>query len=98
MVLKQEEILGIEIAIEKRQEHNYKLLTVVTPKIDGYRVFKYNKITKELTLATFRHSDTYVIGGNNNPILDIEKDCVYVEAINTKNAIKHLKNGNFLYS
>lgn len=88
----------IEIAIQKRQQQEYKLIGSYVPKIDGYTIFQYNKETKEFSVAEFRQSDTYVIGGNNGRKLDVKKGCVYIEALNEKNALKKLKRGDVIFT
>lgn len=88
----------IEISIQKRQQQEYKLIASHVPKIDGYKVFQYNKETREFSVAKFRQNETFVLGGNNNPKLDIEKGCVYIEALNEKNALKRLRRGDVILS
>lgn len=88
----------IEIAVKKKQQQEYRKLGDYTPKIDGYTIFEYDKEAKTILPASFRTYDVYVIGGANRPILDVKKGCVYVEALNKKNALKRLKRGDIIYS
>lgn len=88
----------IEIAIQKKQQQEYKLIGSYIPKIDGFKIFQYNKETREFSPAKFRESETFVIGGSNGRKLDIEKGCVYVEALNEKNALKRLRRGDVIHS
>lgn len=89
---------NIEIAIQKRQQSEYKLLGSFVPKIDGYTVFEFDSATRQFSPATYRVSENYVLGGSNNKKLDVKKGCVYVEALNEKNALKRLKRGDIIYS
>lgn len=86
----------IEINVKKQQEQEYKHIGRYKPQIDGYKIFKFNKETREISLATYREDDTFVLGGANKKKLDLEKGHVYVEAINMKNAIKRLINGKII--
>ncbi len=87
----------IEISIVKKQQQEYKLLGKYSKRIDGGKIWEYNIDTKELKLAEFRYSEIYIIGSCENKKLDVKKNCIYVEAINRNNAIKHLRNGKFAF-
>ena len=91
-------IADIEIAVQKKQQQEYRKLGEYTPKIDGYNIFEYDKEAKTILPASFRTNETYAIGEENRPILDVKKGCAYVEALNIKNAIKRLKRGEIIYS
>lgn len=91
-------LTDIEIAVQKKQQQEYRKLGDYTPSIDGYTIFEYNKEAKTITPASFRANETYKIGEDNRPILDVKKGCIYVEALNVKNAVKRLKRGDFIYS
>lgn len=43
----------------------YKHIGRYKPQIDGYKIFKFNKETREISLATYREDDTFVLGGAN---------------------------------
>lgn len=97
MILDDKIVTDIEISVNKKQQQEYKKLGEYTPSIDGYAIFEYNRETKSLNPATFRQSDVYVIGGTNRPILETSPNCVYVEALNEKNAIKRLRRGDIFF-
>jgi len=98
MKLEGQIVADIEIAVQKKQQQEYRKLGDYTPTIDGYTVFEYDKEAETILPASFRTSEVYVIGGENRPILDVKKGCTYVEALNVKNALKRLKRGDFIYS
>ena len=88
----------IEIAINKKQEKEYKLLGRYRPKIDGYKIFEYDIVAQELKEATFITSDTFVLDkGPKNKKLDTKPNCVYVEALNERNAIKRIIKGKIMF-
>lgn len=88
----------IEVSVNQKQQKEYKLIGSYVPKIDGYRIFEYNFETKVLRPAQFRMSDTYILGGVNKKILDANKGCVYIEALNEKNALKRLLRGDIFFA
>lgn len=94
---------NIELSVTKKQEHEYKLIGSHVPKIDGYTIFEYNMETKEIVPAVYQTEDAYILDLSNlsNPVnsrkLHLNKGCIYVEALNIKNAIKHLKKGNYIH-
>ena len=88
----------IEVSVNKKQQKEYKLIGSYVPKIDGYRIFEYNLETKVLRPAQFRTSYTYILGGTNKKILDANKGCVYIEALNEKNAVKRLLRGDVFFA
>jgi len=81
----------IEIAIQKRQQQEYKQIGQYIPKIDGYTIYDVDRNC--LSVAKYIESDEYVIGGRNNHRLDVKQGCVYVEALNAENALKRLRQG-----
>lgn len=61
-------------------------------RVKGHTLFCFNKVTKKLKVAPMNHEcmlclDGSVICKNN---VTVEKDCVYVQALNEKNARKKL--------
>lgn len=68
-------------------------------KIPGLRLFEYNTISKELGLATFIQVDNILDFTKPNPARDflskmkikLNPDCIYIQAINEKNALKKAK-------
>jgi hypothetical protein len=65
-------------------EKELKLKGQMKPK-RGHKLFEYNTKLNELQLAKFEPKE---IGQNKKVI--IRKDCVYVTALNKKNAVKRL--------
>lgn len=86
----------IEIRAEQRKE--YKKLGEYRPKIDGGKLYAYNRQTRVLSEATYTDSTTYDLTGSNRKTLHVEPDSIYVEAINTKNALKHITKGKFAFT
>lgn len=62
-------------------------------KAKGHTLFAYNTVTKEIKQAPI--SRTVEIGIDYQPIYKnkvcVEKDCIYIQALNKKNAFKRLK-------
>lgn len=99
MVIEDKKVISdIEIQVQKKQQVEYKLLGKHKPTIDGYNIFEYNLQTRELKKATFIESDIYYIDRPNVKKLVVNKDCLYIEALNLNNAIKRLVRGDFIYS
>ena len=67
------------------KESQEKLVGHLKPH-KGHTVFKYNKKTAELSKAVFDQIEEET----SNKRITIEEDCVYVSALNVKNAIKRL--------
>jgi len=63
-------------------ETESKFLKRVVPH-QGHKCFEYNYAENELRYAT--------MSGDNSKRVDIRKDCVYITALNYKNAIKHFR-------
>jgi hypothetical protein len=53
----------------------------------GHRLFRYNTKTTELSVCT-----SYEIDDNGNKKVVVEQDCIYIMALNERNAIRKLKN------
>jgi hypothetical protein len=88
----------IEMAVQKKQQQEYKKLGQHRPTIDGYKIFEFDKVSGIISPATFRENTAYIVGGDNLPALDIKKGRIYIEALNEKNAVKRLRRGDFFYS
>lgn len=61
-------------------------------RVKGHTLFCFNEVTKEIKVAPMNQEcmlglDGSVIYKNN---VTVEKDCVYIQALNQKNAIKKL--------
>lgn len=88
----------IEIVQKKQAEKHYKKLGDFTITIDGGKLFCYDKKKNEITEATYRTNDVFIVGENNNPKLDVTPDCIYIEALNVVNAKKRLIKGKFAFT
>lgn len=79
--------------IEKQQkkQQEYKLIGK-RRRIPGLNLFSYNTVTKELKLAPVEKNVT--LGLNGSPDyktnIKIEKDCIYLQALNIDNARRKL--------
>lgn len=62
-------------------------------KVKGHTLFAYNTVTKEIKPAPINESVS--IGMDLQPVYQhrvcVKKDCIYVQALNAKNALKKLK-------
>jgi hypothetical protein len=77
-----------EISIEKRQEQESKIERVGQLKPQkGHTVFQYNTKTGAITKAVFEEDLPYAFGKQNKRII-VEDGCIYVSALNLKNAAK----------
>jgi len=97
MILKDNEQIAIEEMVNKRQEKEYSLIGNHLKTIDGGKIFEYNLETGEFKEAIFNFPDVYILFGDNNPQLDVNPNCCYVEAINMKNAKKRLLRGDIIF-
>jgi hypothetical protein len=76
-------LYGHEIVIGEQKEKKH--LGKYVPRIDGGKIFEYNPETGYLVEVLRNEVSSKKIFTN--------KGCYYVEALNTKNAIKKLKKG-----
>lgn len=84
---------------QAKKEIHYTLLANYVKRVDGGRIFKINKETKEVSEALFRAGDTYSSKDNGTADkVDVEKGFWYVEALNIYNAFKKLKQGKIILS
>lgn len=81
-----------ELQVQKQQEKKATLVGQITPH-RGHKMFSVNTVTGFVKEAEYDKTceTVYVIGQSNNKRIMIEKDCVYISALNKKNAIKHYK-------
>jgi hypothetical protein len=66
-------------------QENKKLGSMMLHK--GHKLFRYNTETTELSVCS-----SYELDENGNKKVVIEKDCLYIMALNKKNAIRKLNN------
>lgn len=84
-----------ELNPEEGQEQEKKLRRVGQLKPHrGHTIFKYNKKTNKLEKAKFEEDDerfpTELNQKGKRKIIMAEEDCIYVSALNVKNAVKRL--------
>ena len=65
-------------------------------KVPGHTLFEYNTLTKTLEKATFKKQDLVlkyldISTLHINSRVEFKSDCIYVQALNKKNALKRLK-------
>lgn len=83
-----------ELQVQKQQEKKATLVGQITPH-RGHKVFSINTATGFVKEAEYEKTleTVYVIGRKNqyvnNKRIMIEKYCVYISALNKKNAVKH---------
>lgn len=85
-----------EIVDQVKQEKKTVLVNRLLPK-QGHKCFQYNVESNELTYAKFVESNIDFESAAQGNIVARRKvlivdSCMYVTALNFKNAIKHLQN------
>ncbi len=87
----------VEIVEEKQQKKEIKLIGQQR-KIRGLTLWEFNEVTHKITRAKFKKVNAFISGTSSSAALvtDTHKvvvgeHCVYVQALNYKNAVKHLK-------
>lgn len=81
----------IEVSVKKKQQIEYELQGSIAPK-PNHKIFELNIKTGEVKEAEYK-IECYVLGAENKPRLIVNKECIYIPALNVKNAKKHyLKN------
>lgn len=84
-----------EVQVKKRQRQEYRLIGSMNHK-SGHTLFSINTKTGEVKPAEFMTDDVItwekavnVYRGGSIPMkVLVEKDCVYIEALNKENAMK----------
>lgn len=97
----------IEIVQEQQQKKELKLVGSER-KIRGHILFEFNEKSRRLDVARFK-AQTFTITSLDptssdylkiNQKVDVQDNCIYIQALNRKNAIKQLKrlgyDGNIL--
>ena len=82
----------VEIGVKKRQQVEYVLEGTIKPN-KGHFIWEVNTLTGDVCKAKFKKT-IFVLGAMLPPEeLIINPDCLYIPALNEKNARKHyLKN------
>lgn len=81
--------LRIEQVIKKKNEFH---LLGSQRRIPGHTLYAFNTVTKEIKIAPIERKMFFGFNGNvtyKNEIV-VEKDCIYLQALNKKNARKRL--------
>lgn len=80
-----------DISIEKKveQEKQHKKVGQLKPH-KGHTVFQYNTETGAITKAVFEELVLFNSLTKVNKRINVEKDCLYVSALNLKNAAKKI--------
>jgi hypothetical protein len=76
-------------AEETRKQQKEMTLLGVARKIKGLRLYEYNKETGEIKEAEYLPNDTLVFGEEMQSKVHVRPGCVYVQAMNKKNGVKH---------
>lgn len=81
----------LEIKAEQQKEYKYIGSQL---KVPGHTMFSFNLKTKDLTVAKIEKSCEISLANPRGVVkktkLCIEPDCIYIQALNKKNAIKKL--------
>lgn len=90
--LQEKDIDGLRTEQVQKKKNEFHLVGEER-RIKGHTLFCFNEVTKKLKVAPMNQEcmlgfDGSVIYKNN---VTVEKDCVYVQALNEKNAIKKLR-------
>jgi len=82
----------IEVVSQSAVKKEVKLIGQQLKK-PGHTLFEYDKVTDVIKIATFKKQDLVLGSINSLTIshkLDFKENCIYVQALNKKNAIKRL--------
>lgn len=90
------------IELYQQEEDRREIRLIKTErKIRGHILWEFNERTRELNRAKFRVQKTLEITSLNideiNFVdkIDINENCYYFQALNERNAIKHLKKNGY---
>lgn len=83
-----------EVVQQKQQEKQFVLVHRIHPH-SGHKCFEYNTVTKEIRLADFKEESVSFEAAQRGEIAPkrtvvIKENCVYVTALNKRNALKKL--------
>ena len=88
--IKQEEQDKVKDVRQKEEvEQKEKHLGYLKPQ-RGHTVFEYNKSTGRLIKATFDEVEFDITKEKQQKRITVKEDCVYVSALNIKNAVRKL--------
>jgi hypothetical protein len=86
----QPEQFAAKAELQKKQEKEITLIDV-TRKNKSHRLYEYDKATGEVNEAEYIQNDTYTIGSEGQNKVHVRPNCIYVQAMNKANALKHAK-------
>lgn len=96
--------MKLDLVPEVKIEHEIKVPIEITHigtfrrKIKNGIVYEFNLETEEYGEAKYNPSDTISADGTpENGKMIVVPNCIYVEAINLKNAIRKFNNDNILF-
>lgn len=81
----------MELVEQKKHEYHY---IGSQRKIAGCTLFSFNTITRELKIANITKCkvfDMAKMAAAHNDKVAVEKNCIYLQALNKKNALRHLR-------
>ena len=82
---------NIELQIQKKQEIEYVLDGTIKP-IKSHFIWELNKLTGEIKKADFKKNTVAAFSTQLcSEELVVKSDCIYIPALNIKNAIKKYK-------
>jgi len=82
---------SIEISVKKQQQKETEFIDRLIPH-NNHKIWEVNTKTKEIDLAKYSNA-TYQFAGDNKKEIIVNKDCVYICALNKKNALKKFEKG-----
>lgn len=84
------EVSADKIVNVRQAEHEKqnKLISRIRPR-RGHKIFEYNIESNEIQEAKI--DSTFVVGKPSVKKIQVNKNCLYVSALNIKNAVKKLK-------
>lgn len=90
--LKKDEMQKHETEQIQKQKQEYKLIGS-QKKVSGHTMFSYNTRTGEIKKAAYNNKAELRLDGTVKLInrIDVEKDCIYRQALNVKNVKKVLR-------
>lgn len=90
---------GEQIRIEQQQRKRVEHTFVGSQKkVAGHTLFEYNPATGEIKKAKIIYSDTILFPSGepmHNPKVETVQGCVYRQALNKKDVIKHLRKEGY---
>lgn len=83
--------------IEKQEEQNKGLIGSWRITIDGGTVFEYDSGNNTIAPCDWEYDEVLVLGEKPRKKVIVKENCIYVEALNVKNAVRRMKKGRWLF-